>query len=703
MKERLKKLSKAAAYSKKKVAALKSSLNKAERTNSKSEADYQNRILELEEEVAHGALKDDFKKEGKTFSDKMRMMVYECIMSNVPTDKIPPLVLSFATKFGVDITAKDIPVRSSVENMVAELGLLSDLQVAEFIHKSTDVTIGFDATTQEGVHVNAIHTTSEHKCLVVALDQLAGGTAKDYSQHIIDSVAHLAHACQFHTDASFSDVHGELISHISCTLSDRAAANHAAIRLVNEAFGKTLIEVNCHLHPLDTIATRCRTALRSLETEKSKLFGNGCLAEKIILALNKMRFKDGKGDPHGFRVFLRDNNLPQSLIVRYRGNRLHVLFKLAATYITHYEMINLYLSTRCLNTSNLKTALIQDFTDPMGYLELKVLAVLGKILTGPWMKCMYRSHDKQLHHMDAFEKVQECSRKVEALAAEDVIQLDKITHDFFGAPLDHSDNESVWKDDVDADKFSNMFKAVLGATTEVITKQYQRYHHDMEVSDEMKRKLASARTHNIDSEEVMGMFSAAQARAPRATLLFISSKIRAKKNNTTAYISSHAEAEALVMKSVTVAAKLKRSSQKSVVELQKELSERIADKMQKKQEGERRKMGKNLKELMGSTDPDYAAAFPSLENSSLEMLMDIVAGTVVGKKMLHNWAQEGSFLNKTYNGKVEKLKKTSKAVAYVVCYWGLNETYEEDGEDYNIPLHELAVDFICGDLEFTSC
>ena len=166
----------------------------------------------MEEEVAHGASKDDFKKEGKTFSDKMRTMVYKCIMSNVPTDKTPSLVLSFATTFGVDTTAKDIPVRSSVENMVAELGLLSDLQVAEFIYKSTDVTIGFDATTQEGVHVNAIHTTSEDKCLVVALDQLAGGTAKDYSQHIIDSVAHLAHVyCQFHTDASFSDVHGKLI------------------------------------------------------------------------------------------------------------------------------------------------------------------------------------------------------------------------------------------------------------------------------------------------------------------------------------------------------------------------------------------------------------------------------------------------------------------------------------------------------------
>ena len=73
---------------------------------------------------------------------------------------------------------------------------------------------------------------------------------------------------EFHPDASFSDVHGEPISHISCTLSDHAAANHAAIRLSNEAFRKTLIEVNCHLHSFDTIATRCRSTLCSLETEK---------------------------------------------------------------------------------------------------------------------------------------------------------------------------------------------------------------------------------------------------------------------------------------------------------------------------------------------------------------------------------------------------------------------------------------------------
>ena len=46
----------------------------------------------------------------------------------------------------------------------------------------------------------------------------------------------------------------------------------------------------------------------------------------FILALNKMWFKGGKADPLRFRVFLNDNNLPQSLIVRYRENRVHILF-----------------------------------------------------------------------------------------------------------------------------------------------------------------------------------------------------------------------------------------------------------------------------------------------------------------------------------------------------------------------------------------
>jgi hypothetical protein len=80
-------------------------------------------------------------------------------MANVPTDRIPGLIEAFAKRF-------------------VELGLLSDLQVAEVMYTTENITIGMDATTQEGCHVNEIHTTTEDQCLVVALDELPGGTAR---------------------------------------------------------------------------------------------------------------------------------------------------------------------------------------------------------------------------------------------------------------------------------------------------------------------------------------------------------------------------------------------------------------------------------------------------------------------------------------------------------------------------------------------
>ncbi len=73
--------------------------------------------------------------------------------------------------------------------------------------------------------------------------------------------------------------------------------------------GKSLNELNCHLHPLDTIATATKSAIKQHETERGKLFGKDCLAGNIVLQVNKFRYKDGKGDPKGFKTFLHDEGL----------------------------------------------------------------------------------------------------------------------------------------------------------------------------------------------------------------------------------------------------------------------------------------------------------------------------------------------------------------------------------------------------------
>ena len=82
------------------------------------------------------------------------------------------------------------------------------------------------------------------------------------------------------------------------------AANHTAVEMVKEMWGKHLNELNCHLHPLDTIATSCRSAFKSLEESKGQLYGKDCIAGIIVLQMNKLRSKDGKG----FTTFLDDNS-----------------------------------------------------------------------------------------------------------------------------------------------------------------------------------------------------------------------------------------------------------------------------------------------------------------------------------------------------------------------------------------------------------
>ena len=110
-----------------------------------------------------------------------------------------------------------------------------------------------------------------------------------------------------------------------------------------------------------------------------------------------------------------------------------------------------------------------------------------------------------------------------------------------------------------------------------------------------------------------------------------------------------------MIQSVPAAAKLRRQVQTSAAELQKELSRRIADKMQKKKTTERRKLEDKVKQLLDQPNGDYATAFPSLDSVALDTLQDIVKGTVVKRKILHLWT-EGHFGENGYNGKIVKLK-----------------------------------------------
>ena len=61
-----------------------------------------------------------------------------------------------------------------------------------------------------------------------------------------------------------------------------------------------------------------------------------------------------------------------------------------------------------------------------------------------------------------------------------------------------------------------MLMVCMSAIMDVINRQYEHYFN-LDVTEQLKIETQSARPHNIDAEEMVGMFSAAKQRAPNST------------------------------------------------------------------------------------------------------------------------------------------------------------------------------------------
>ena len=560
----------------------------------------QEKVEELSSTGPTGTLKT-----GKTYSANTRMTVFDCIINKVPTDNIPTLIKQTLRRLSASDTSA-VPQRTTVELMARELGAISELQTAETILDNPNCTIGFDATTQEGTHINEIHFTTVSQCVCAAIDELPGGTAEDYANHICQTVDRLAETyCHFNRDneeeCDYQDIRQKLINNISNSMSDRCAANHAALQTVNSVWNKTLNEMNCHLHPLDSIATGCRTSLKKVEESwkvKGKVFGRDCMAANLILAINKLRYKDGKGDPRGFVTFLDDKKIPRGILPRYRGNRLHVLFHIAGVLVEHRKMFAELFKTGT-SIGGLRSSIMIDFADETSLLELQVLGLLGKKLTGPWMTKFYTSAspENELDHVEGIRVVRVVIENARRLLQEPM-QLLSTSHDLFGDELNLDDTTLQSLINLTPhNKFPEAVSACVQSVIDVLERQYKRYF-TIEVTEQLKEETASTRMHNIDSEEVMGMFGAAQARAPNATLCFLSSRMRACKNRTVDYLDNLTEMkrEMVLKKAVKLGRRQRDNRRRTQKELKEELIKRQKQKQQSRDDAQRRKMEKLLKD-----------------------------------------------------------------------------------------------------------
>ena len=167
------------------------------------------------------------------------------------------------------------------------------------------------------VHIS-IATIPSTSC-VLQLGTLAGGATDDYASHIQTCITGIVRSyVEYHKLDPVVQTKSNIIHHLKNTLSDRVAVNHCVVQSLQSSLEIELLELKCNVHPLDGIAKRCTDLLKVYDKEyniTSDTFGNGCCAVNFMYAMIKMRFKQGKGDPGGFKQSLRQENIKPGIIV----------------------------------------------------------------------------------------------------------------------------------------------------------------------------------------------------------------------------------------------------------------------------------------------------------------------------------------------------------------------------------------------------
>ena len=323
------------------------------------------------------------------------------------------------------------------------------------------------------------------------------------------------------------------------------------------------------MHPIDTITSTVMKCIETMEDSSgSQLTYAGCMAKKLIHAMDRMRFKDTFGDPRGFRTYLAKHGKRIGHIERAHGNRIHLYFHLSELYLRDRDMLMYYLENHSFLAAEFREQLIYNYKMKATTDSLRAMAIISRTVSASWVKKFYRPKETAFTQAEAYSQIVKvietidnwilkkdlssrdipshlkktqkgahgdiktwiydldiCDEAVRKVLLKDDFSNDSITCDVFGEVL--KKEECIWTG-TDDNNVSTMVQISLFQVNKVLKRQYRSY-------EKLDMSNITTRVNNIGSEELVGMFSAGQKQRPNATMLFHAAKIKYKKNKTHKY------------------------------------------------------------------------------------------------------------------------------------------------------------------------
>ena len=357
----------------------------------------------------------------------------------------------------------------------------------------------------------------------------------------------------------------------------------------------------------------------------------------------------------------------------------------------------------CYCKNSLKSSLINDLQNNSIILQLRVLGLIGKFITGPWMKIFY-SNSECKANLEMVPVIKICIMTLRDLIQKPTFFL-TATSNIFGEKLSEEDEtllclQAPMSSDEES-KFHEVMSLAVRSTVEVLEHQLEPYLHGSlsRPSKDMLVKSQTAPVHNMLSEQTLGLVDYHVRHAPNANMDFIDGKVKCAKNQTLLWLQGKADEiqEKLILfaiKRVRFTWKQRKANDELRIQIQ---HYRLQEEQSKQDKVFRGKTEIKVKSILAN-ECKIEEQFPQISSDTLEFIKIVVKNPswLLGKYIEQEWNISPG-INKKYNGKVLLIKNSKQGIKLIISYWKLEES-EDDGEDESITLVQFVTYVIHKDL-----
>ena len=529
------------------------------------------------------------KYDGKRYSNAVREASYYLQALGVAEAKTSAAIAAvYQSLTGNEISTNDLPSASTQRLLATEMKAVNRQQIKEALVNEKDTTLKFDGTTKGGQHLTEVELSSKNNSYLLGIRQQVGSKANDYVDTIMDVVNDICDASTLSTEQGNINI----LHNISNTMSDRCVTNDSIEKKLSETI-KPLNTFKCAMHPLDTIARECEKVIRTHDATlpisnglQPFTKGGESNTQALVRCVGKLFHDPACGCGAELTKYLKMNNFSTSdnddlqkktLFPRFVGNRFHVYFLDAGLVYLYCDHLVSFLSKVHGSTNNLQTSVFNALSSDKLKPQLRVLGLVGKYITGPWMRIF--KTDQSI--LDMNQVFQDAKVNIENLIDNPASILSGTAASVFNSAPVIKDNvflklTQAGPCETASYLIVHLLRAVLGVMNRQLSSQLPGGKF-WDPSSELKSEAKSCSATNISGERMFAMVDAQLQKATNQSTAKVEAKVMFRANKTTDWLQQQDQHSR--HHRITLAMKDARRLRAQEMEKRNDLDEKLCEKI----------------------------------------------------------------------------------------------------------------------------